>query len=239
MTLDKVNLAKKLAVHKKTFSSEEIILKQVKDILDKHQKNVQEISKTLASSKKIISNDFNFELLETDNIFHIDSIKSVCIDYRLRFLDSMFFKNPIPSEAINAIKALEKSHKIKIEGYKIMAPSKMFKLKNLDDPLLFAPIGNDYYYLIHKWGNDLNRFRKYAVFPLKNLSTILLTTLLISFLTTIILPTHKFGSENINMVKFISFLFIFKSYCAILLYYFFWKGKNFNSQIWNNIYSNY
>ena len=39
-----------------------------------------------------------------------------------------------------------------------MAPSALFRLEKTDDPLLFVPLGNNYYYLVHKWGNDLHPF---------------------------------------------------------------------------------
>ena len=101
-----------------------------------------------------------FDLLETDKIFHIDQIKKLAINFRLRFLDSHLFKNQIPDEAITKIRVLEKNHKTTLQGFKIIAPSKTFQLENYDDPLLFAPIGNNYYYLIHKWGNDLSRYSR-------------------------------------------------------------------------------
>ena len=96
-------------------------------------------------------NQFDFDQLETNRIFHRDAIKKICIDYRLRFLNLSYFKSDVPVEAIERIKALEKSHKTEVKHMKIVAPSKLFRLKNADDPLLFVPIGNDYYYLIHKW----------------------------------------------------------------------------------------
>ena len=48
-----------------------------------------------------------------------------------------------------------------------MAPSKLFELENYDDPLLFASLGDGYYYLIHKWGNDLSFLEKYQFGHLK------------------------------------------------------------------------
>ena len=185
-----------------------------------------------------ISNDFNFDLLETKNIYHVSTIKSICVDYRLRFLDSSLFKNKIPEEAISKIKNLEKNHEIVIDGFKIMAPAKLFKLENADDPLLFAPIGNDYYYLIHKWGNDLSPFRKFLMLPFKTLLNSVVTLLLLSFISMYLLPISKFGPTNLNVIKVISFLFIFKTYCAIFLYYSFWMGKNFSTEIWNSKYYN-
>jgi hypothetical protein len=38
-------------------------------------------------------NSFDLEAFETKNIYHLDTIKSICIDYRLRFLDLKYFKN--------------------------------------------------------------------------------------------------------------------------------------------------
>ena len=45
--------------------------------------------------------------------------------------------------------------------------SKLFRLKNTDDPLLFVPLGNSYFYLVHKWGNDLHPFENYLCGRLK------------------------------------------------------------------------
>lgn len=43
----------------------------------------------------------------------------------------------------------------------IMAPKQSFKLEERPkDPLLFYKINDEYYYLIHKWGNDLSVFRR-------------------------------------------------------------------------------
>jgi hypothetical protein len=238
MFFEKINIEKELSLHQSKISKNEEILEQVKRILNDDEVFRENIKSRIESKSTANANLFDFDLLETNKIFHIDSIKSICVDYRLRFLDSHLFKNEIPDEAISKIKQLEKNHNTKLEGFKIMAPAKLFKLKNYDDPLLFAPIGNGYYYLIHKWGNDLNPLRKLMMSPFKNLSNSMLAIVFVSILTTMILPVSKFGPDNINVVKFISFLFVFKSYCAIFLYYSFWKGKNFSSEIWNSKYYN-
>jgi hypothetical protein len=52
------------------------------------------------------SNNFDFDKLETHRIFHLDQIKEVCIDYRLRFLDLKYFKGNIPKEGIDKITQL-------------------------------------------------------------------------------------------------------------------------------------
>ena len=66
-----------------------------------------------------IINNFDFNKLPKTRIYHIDHIKKVCIDYRLRFLDIKYFKNKLPIEALNKIKKLEKNHKTKLSEFKI------------------------------------------------------------------------------------------------------------------------
>lgn len=238
MILDKINLENKLFDLKIKTTNEADVLAAVQSILNQDEKSRDIINNRLNGNSDSISNDFNFDLLETKNIYHVSTIKSICVDYRLRFLDSSLFKNKIPEEAISKIKNLEKNHEIVIDGFKIMAPAKLFKLENADDPLLFAPIGNDYYYLIHKWGNDLSPFRKFLMLPFKTLLNSVVTLLLLSFISMYLLPISKFGPTNLNVIKVISFLFIFKTYCAIFLYYSFWMGKNFSTEIWNSKYYN-
>jgi hypothetical protein len=238
MILENINIEKELVAIQRKIVKESNIIEEVKSIWRSDTVAREGIITRIENNSKASSNHFNFDLLETNKIFHINNIKLICIDYRLRFLDSSLFKDNIPAEAITKIKNLEKVHQTKLDGFKIMAPSKLFKLKNADDPLLFVPIGNDYYYLIHKWGKDISPLRKMLVLPLKSMSNAIITILALSALTTLILPISKFGSTNIPMVKFISFLFVFKSYCAIFLYYSFWKGKNFNAQIWNSKFYN-
>ena len=238
MAFEKINIQEKLQGRQFKISSENQILEQVKALFDEDTLLRQEIKLKIKDNLQTNSNNFDFDLLESGKIFHIDTIKSICVDYRLRFLDSSLFKNDIPEEAISKIKNLEKAHNTNLNGFKIMAPAKLFKLKNADDPLLFVPMGNNYYYFIHKWGNDLSPFRKFLMMPFKNLMNSIFAMILVSILTTMILPVSKFGPDNINLVKFISFLFVFKSYCALFLYYSFWKGKNFSSVIWNSNFYN-
>ena len=238
MLIPGLNIEKQLNLQKRKDIFSRNLLEEVQNILNQDDFDRNSIKKNLNSDGNQNSNSFEFDLLDTNKIYHINTIKNICIDYRLRFLDSHLFKNTIPEEAISKIKQLEKNHETVLDGFKIMAPSKLFKLKNYDDPLLFAPIGNDYYYLIHKWGNDMNPLRKLMMLPLKNMGNSLIALTILSILTTMVLPVSKFGPENLNVVKLLSFLFVFKSYCAILIYYCFWKGKNFSSENWNSKYYN-
>jgi hypothetical protein len=181
---------------------------------------------------------FNIDLLDQNKIYHLTDIKTVCIDYRLRFLDAHYFKGNIPEEAITKIRILEKQHQTKIEGFKIVAPSKLLKLENLDDPLLFAPLGNDYYYLIHTWGNDLKWYRKLQMLPFKNIENLVITLFAVSFLLAMITPIELFTPTVGIRERITIFVFMFIWVTAMVLLYGGSKGKNFNNVIWNSKYYN-
>lgn len=238
MTFHKTNIEEKLAILKEKTSSDTDILNQVYQILEKDTQHEDRISEDLQKPKEVFGNDFVFDRLETERIFHITQIQKICIDYRLRFLNSKYFKGKIPKAAISEIKRLEKLHETELDGFKIMAPSKLFKLEDKDDPLLFAPIGNGYYYLIHKWGNDLHPLRKLLVWPFKNIVNLTLTTLVVSYLVTLLVPNGLFSKNNTSAEFWMMFFFMFKSIAAIVIFYGFALGKNFNPAIWNSKYYN-
>ena len=202
--------------------------------IDQHEKEL----KNLINHLNINSfNSFDFEKLDSNKIYSINTIKSVCIDYRLRFLDIKYFKNKLPNEVFQKIKSLEKTHNTNIGDFKIMAPSALFRLEKTDDPLLFVPLGNNYYYLVHKWGNDLHPFRKLIMWPFKNIWNLLFTILLFSFLVTEITPLTLFTKTPNTSSYWMLLFFMFKAIASVVLYFGFALGKNFNPAIWNNKYN--
>lgn len=234
-----INLKEKLLIERKKAIRENELLEEIKSILEKNEHERGVIKKKLASENSTNQNDFNFDLIEMEHVFHIDQIKKICVDYRLRFLDSNLFKNSIPEEAVSKIRDLEKKHHSQLNGFKIMAPSKMFHLKIVDDPLLFVPIGGNYYHLIHKWGNDLSWYRRLSVRPFKNLGSLFTLLIFFSLVLASVTPQNILGRGISPDIFFaLSFLFIFKSLCGIALYYCFWKGKNFNEEIWDSPFYN-
>ena len=238
MLIKKTNIEERLQYLKNKQTNEQDILQAVHKLLavDNHKDDL--VLETLYKSNDANHNDFVFDLLETERIYQLEQIKEICINYRLRFLDSKYFKGELPYEAILKIKSLEKKHNTKLNGFKIIAPSKLFKLENADDPLLFAPIGNGYYYLIHKWGNDLNPFRKILMWPYKSFGNLIIATLLVSLIATGLFPEGVFSNKPNSTQAGMIFFFIFKSIAAVVIYYGFAAGKNFNTAIWNSKYFN-
>jgi hypothetical protein len=111
-------------------------------------------------------------------------------------------------------------------------------LENADDPLLFAPMGNDYYYLVDKWGDDLHPLRKWLMWPYRNFENLIVTIFLVSVLLTLITPVGLLHKDPGMQEYILLFLFMFKSVGGVVLYYGFAKGKNFNNAIWDSKYYN-
>jgi len=128
MLLKRTNIERKLELQQCKIATENSILEQVEIILNKDLSTNKRIDNTLTTNSETNRNAFNLDLLDTQNIYHIDAIQAICIDYRLRFLDSKYFKSTIPEEALKKIKDIEALHGIHLKGFKIVAPSKLFKL---------------------------------------------------------------------------------------------------------------
>ena len=218
--------------------AEESIIAQVQEIFERENNKEKLIEERLSEGSGDQVNTFNFDLLESGRIYHISDIEKICIDYRLRFLDSKYFKAEIPLEAITEIKKLENQHQISLKGFKIIAPSKLLKLDNADDPLLFAPMGNDYFYLIHKWGNDLHPLRKILMWPFKYIENFALFLLTCSFLIALLVPEGLFSPQHTTSQFFIIFFFVFKWIGGLSIFYGVKFGKNFNSAIWQSRFYN-
>ena len=198
-----------------------------------------ELIKSKRISKIKIDLDYNPDKIDSNRLFHVDQIRKICIDYRLRFLDFNFFKGGVPDEAYTKLKEFELNHPDLDLNIKMMAPTKLFQLENYDDPLMFVSLGNNYYYLIHKWGNDMSYFRKMFMWPFKNIYNILVYIAIISLFFTAFVPDGIFFYKNNPEIQFfVVFLFMFKSLAAIFIYFGFAMGKNFNENIWNSKFYN-
>lgn len=237
----KTNLETQLKQFRSKRVSSEDILNEIQTVLAENDRERAKIYKRLTT--EIAGNEINNLIINTlkgEQIYHISDIKKLCVEYRLRFLDSHFFKKQIPAEAISKIRQLEREQNTSFQQFKIVAPAKLLKLENADDPLLFVPLENDYYYLVHKWGNDLHPLRKWLMWPYKSFENLVFAIFLISIVMTALVPLHIFngGHEAKPQEYLLMFLFMFKSIGGIVLFYGFAKGKNFNTAIWNSKYYN-
>ena len=171
--LKSIDLQKKLIVEREKNIQTHKIIDWVESIFNEiSSPNKSVLERLSASPIDRNINTFDIDEVDTNAIFHISHIEKICVNYRLRFLDTKYFKGTYPEEVIEKINTLEKKHTTVLDGFKIIAPSKLFRLDKADDPLLFAPMGNDYYYLIHKWGTDLHPLRRLKYWGVKNVENL-------------------------------------------------------------------
>lgn len=238
MRMKGVDLLEKLEGIRARDIGEDSIIRQVSEILNQDDQPQDNVYQRLHHPNQNSSNPFNIDKLQTDRIFHISQIEVLCHTYRLRFLSTKYYRQELPSQALLEIRELEMRHKLRLEGFKIVAPASHFRLENADDPMLFAPIGNDYFYLIHKWGNDLHPLRKAVMWPLKNIENLLVFSIITSFLLTFVIRELFFWRYQGTSEFIMLYLFTFKSMAGIILFYGIAMGKNFSQAIWQSKFFN-
>lgn len=203
------------------------VLDEVHEILANDVQKERDIEKRLVSPSE--EQRFNPKDFNQEHIYTLDQIRSICIKYRLRFLDSKVFAGEIPKEAILKIKALEKEQNKTLEGFKIIAPKKLFKLEERDsDPLLFLQLTENKFYFIHKWGGELNRFRSLAMAPMRSFMSMFWFLLGVAFLFSLAIPT-----SNSYLTAFL-FIHSFIAICGIASMLIFMFRENFSDAEWNS-----
>ena len=182
-----INIEKELISLK--FKNEKLLLNSAIDQLNNDLIKEKTIQKNINSSnnKKYFA---NIKIDESSNVYNFKTIETIAIKHRLRFLPTKFFKNQIPQEAIFKIKEIEKSNSIEIKKFFILAPSSAFDLEDCNkDPLLFIPLKNNQYYLVHKWGSDLSWIKKLTAIPFRTLETMAISVALTALIIALLTPT--------------------------------------------------
>jgi len=242
MNMNGVDLEKALIREKQREEAKnpDTVLQAFKDLLVADDKKDDEILAAIFAGGSDLSNQLRIKDLDPDKIFTTQQIKNLCTQYRLRFLDTKYFKGEIPYEAISKIKALQRDHDTELRAFKMVAPAPMFNLQNKDkDPLLMLPLGNDRFYLAHKWGNDLHPLRKLMVYPFRSFKTLLFTVAaLAAFIVALIPDSVMMGPYDKNTVglRVIFFFYLFLAFSGLTALYGFSRLKNFNSELWNSRY---
>lgn len=217
------------------------LMREVNEALKQGKQADEYILSRLRTSPKPGKSNINPELLEKNRIFSQDDIKTICINYRLRFLESKYFKmEELPYDAVMAVKNLEKYLGQDVKHMKIMAAAKFFKLEDRNkDPMLFAKIDDTNYYLIHKWGKDLEWYNKVLAYPFRSVLSLLISMLIIGLPVVFLLPLLLFHTAK--DIKYYQMLYL----AAFIVYAFFilvFGGftfyKKFSKICWNSPYFN-
>jgi len=238
MLFPSINIKKELIRHR---SNQPDLLREVQELLSGEAERDKEI---LSRLKRNNNNDGpQISVDDMGNIFSIEDIRHICIRYRLRFLESGHFKSEYPYDALSEIKAFEKKYDVKIESFRIIAPSEAFDLENINkDPLLFAQLNDRTYYLLHQWGTDMKWYRKILAWPVQNLKTMLLTLIAICTVFSFSLPDsllQVFSFQSSMYLRIWLSIHMFIGLTGFVL----WAGlsydKTFSEMNWASKYYNY
>lgn len=185
--------------------------------------------------------NINPELLQKDRIFSIDDIKAICIQYRLRFLDSKYFKmEELPYEAIVAVKELEKHLGEEVHHIKIMGAPRFFKLEDRNkDPLLFARIDEANYYLIHKWGKDMAWYNKIIAYPFRSIQSLFISMMAVGLPLAFFVPLIFFRTARevqYYQILYLAGLVVYTVFVMVFGGFTFYK--RFSKACWNSPYFN-
>ncbi len=238
MIFENINVKKELV---KKRDNQKELLNNVLEIFNQRKKRDEDVINRLRNSD---GKSAYFEIDPSDNrVFNLKTIQEICVRYRLRFLPTKHFKSNFPYDAIIEINSLEKKLQTKIENFKIIAPSKAFDLENINkDPLLFAQISEDKFYLIHQWGKDLKWHRRILTWPLQNFKTYFISLWILAALFVFAIPSsamHQISSESELFLR--AWLIV---HCFIAFMGFsFWAAltfeKTFSSLNWESKYYNW
>jgi len=216
------------------------LVEQVHQWLHEEQKHDDILRAVVLSARK--ERVITMHGLDPDRVFSAASIKRICVKYRLRFLDGGLFKGHLPNQAIQAVRVLERKAEAPLTSFKVMAPSDRFRLCDSDvDPLLFVPLGNDRYYLVCKWGNDLSAFRAIANWPLRSPVQLAISVLLLAVVMTALVPAQWLTPENPVFFNASRLLLLFWSTMVCAGFTAFgWLAffGQFSGQAWNSRYFN-
>jgi len=180
---------------------------------------------------------------DPDRVFSLHDIRALCIKYRLRFLDAGLFKGHLPAAALQAIRQLECQGTGPITGFKFMAPAERFKLCDSEaDPLLFVPLGDDRFYLVHKWGNEVSLSRAVFGLPFRSPAHLVGAVLLAAVVLTLLVPTGVLTSEpGVPYWNGVRSLFLFWSVMTLSAFTAFaWMAffGQFSDRAWDSRYFN-
>jgi hypothetical protein len=178
------------------------------------------------------------------SIYSINAIEQVAVKFRLRFLESHYFKGEIPYEALMRVKEIQKKHNIELKNFFILAPAQHFKLGDCnDDPLLFIPLADGNFHLVHQWGNDMSWYKKHLYFPLRNFAALAISLVVLSAVLSLLMPTAALSANEsatfFNAGRLVFFLWINLLMAAGLSYFWFAFNFSFSKDNWRSNFFNY
>jgi len=222
----------------RTRQPDDFIIDEVERILAESTLKEQDILNNLKSynaQQALLSE----EGADEERIFKEKEIKALCVNLRLKFLESHHYKSDVPYEAILRIKHLNDTQKLELREFRILAPAEGFgKGAPGCNCLLFTPTRQGNYYLVHSWGEKLKWYQKIKSFPMRSFENLLLCLVLLALTVTMSLPTFLITLDKTatywcgyRIATFFHLLIFFSGFTAYMLVAF---NKNFSGSVWKN-----
>jgi len=235
---EKVNLERALRTERNVQkeSSGNQILSTFRSYFETDWENDQRVLGTI--KKGAVSSELpSADNLEEDRIYDLNSIKNLCIKYRLRFLSTKQFKGELPTSVFSSVRKTEKQTGQNLDAFMIAAPAKLFNLEDSNkDPLLFTPLDDGRFYLIDKWGNDLAWYRRMVNWPLTSPLTLLTTIFALCAFLAAIIPSGMLSASNdyFTFMRLVAFGWNVIFLLGITSYFWFASHAKFSIHAWNS-----
>lgn len=202
----------------------------------------EEMLRTKLTDPQVKMADIDVSQLDETRIYSKDQIRDLSVKYRLRFLSTELYRSTIPREALFELRHLQSELGTPLSGFKILAPSKLFKLRDCnEDPLLFLSLPNDQYYLIHKWGNDLAWFRSLVFLPFRSIHTLMFSLFMVALSIGLGFPESWFygtPEEAIPAMRGFLTMYSMIAICGLSILFAFAFSKNTSSNSWDSKFFN-
>lgn len=217
------------------------LLQEVHLLLSEEQKHDDVLRAMVRSSMQ--ERPVQIRGLDPERVFHRNTIRQLAIRYRLRFLPGGLFKGELPNPAIHALRALERKVDSPLQSFMVLAPASRFKLCDSEaDPLLFVPIGEDRYYLVHKWGKDISPMRAVLNWPFRSALHLGAAVLVVAMFITLSMPARAIGGDLgdpfFGGTRFLLLFWSFMVCASFTVFGWFAFFGQFTNESWNSRYFN-
>lgn len=234
----KVDLSHQLQqLRNKVLSSEDTLLLQAQHLLKQDLYTDKRVLENLTQYMKSFE-DLDEDLVNKESVYQPSEIKQIAIQYRLKFLETKYYKPEIPYEALMIIKELNKRNRKDIKSFKILSTAESFVKNDTDQcSLLFAKTNEENYYLVHKWGKDLPWLRKFLFIPLRTFENLVITVVISTLILCLLLPTRLITLDHSatywSGYRAAAFFHLLIFNFGVTVYFTFTLAKNFSSAVWN------
>lgn len=224
----KIDIEKELNSERKVTESSGLLPKTEERLLLAAGTRENNLLKKIGIGRDIIkaeeSRGLKIERASLENQFKtqaytIEEIRSLAIDYDLKFLSTKSFRGSIDTRISAKLAEFFDGNNLNdmddTERFYLLAPKKAFNFSNKENPKPINPIlfyrpnrGDNKYLIIHQWGNEFTMFRLLRGLMKRNLFTLFLSGYVIGFLVVNIFMSMM-GNYNIRADIATSFLFGF------------------------------